>query len=52
MERNAPGRPQRPYPAQKARGGDIVLRTPLQRWIFVAGLVGAAALVLLLSVLR
>jgi hypothetical protein len=52
MGREASGRPQRPYPAEKARGGEIVLKRPLQRWIFVAGLVGAVFLALLLSLLR
>ena len=37
-----------PYPAEKARSGEIVLRTRLRRVIFVGGLVGAIVLVLLL----
>jgi hypothetical protein len=37
-----------PYPAEKARGGVIVLRTPLRRAIFIAGLVGIVVLLLLL----
>ena len=41
--------PPKPYPAGKARGGDIVLRTPLQRWMFIAGMVGAVVLVLVLA---
>jgi hypothetical protein len=28
------------YPAEKARQGEIILRTPTRRMIFVAGLVG------------
>jgi hypothetical protein len=28
------------YPAEKARQGDIILKTPLQRGIFIAGLAG------------
>jgi uncharacterized membrane protein YdcZ (DUF606 family) len=52
MDREACGRPQRPYPAEKARGGEIVLKTPLQRWVFVAGLLGAVLLVLNLCLLR
>jgi hypothetical protein len=28
------------YPAEKARQGEIILRTPLRRIIFLAGLVG------------
>jgi hypothetical protein len=52
LDQEASGRPQRPYPADKARGGKIVLRTPLQRWIFIAGLLGAVLLVLILSFFR
>jgi hypothetical protein len=36
------------YPAEKARGGEIILRKPWQRTIFVAGLVGCVLLVLIL----
>jgi hypothetical protein len=36
------------YPAEKARQGEIILRTRLQRIIFIAGLVGCALLVLIL----
>jgi hypothetical protein len=39
-----------PYPAEKARGGEIILRTRPQRWIFISGLVGAFLLAVLLSV--
>ena len=42
----------KPYPAEKARGGEIILRTPLQRWVFIAGLAGAVILVLALALLR
>lgn len=52
MDRNASSKPQQPYPAGKARGGDIVLKTSLQRWVFIAGLVGAVLLVLILSLFR
>jgi hypothetical protein len=41
-----------PYPAEKARGGEIILRTPLRRAIFIAGLAGAAVLALLLGFAR
>jgi hypothetical protein len=44
--------PKEPYPADKARGGAIILTTPLRRWIFISGLVGAVALVLILGLLR
>jgi hypothetical protein len=47
---NGPARPV--YPAEKARGGEIILRTPLRRAIFVAGLAGAAVLALLLAFAR
>jgi len=30
-----------PYPAEKARAGEIILNTPARRAIFVAGLAGA-----------
>lgn len=40
-----------PYPADKARGGEIILRTPLRRMIFFGGLVGAIVLVLVLRLL-
>jgi hypothetical protein len=41
--------PSQPYPAEKVRGGDIILDTSLKRWIFIAGLAGAVALALALS---
>jgi hypothetical protein len=44
--------PEQPYPAEKARGGEIILNTPLKRWVFIAGLLGAVVLVLLLSFFR
>jgi len=40
----------RPYPAEKARGGEIILRTSGRRIIFIAGLAGAVLLAILLSV--
>ena len=40
-----------PYPADKARGGEIILRTRTQRMIFIAGLAGAVALVILLKLM-
>jgi len=45
-------RPSEPYPAEKARGGRIILKTPLQRGVFIAGLVGAVILVLVLALVR
>jgi hypothetical protein len=53
--REAPAQPAPPpkssgsYPAEKARGGEIVLRSRMQRVIFVAGLVGAVVLAFLLT---
>ena len=35
------------YPAEKARGGEIVLRKRWQRILFIAGLAGAVLLALL-----
>lgn len=43
---------QKPYPAVKARGGEIVLNTPLRRAIFLAGLIGAVALVVVTMLVR
>ena len=40
------------YPAEKARGGEIILRTPLRRAIFIGGLAGAVVLALLLAIAR
>jgi hypothetical protein len=37
-----------PYPAEKARSGEVILRTPARRIIFIAGLACAFVLVLLL----
>jgi hypothetical protein len=44
--------PKQPYPADKARGGEIILNTPLRRWVFIAGLACAVLLVLVLSFIR
>jgi hypothetical protein len=47
-----PPPPKEPYPAEKARGGEIILRTPARRAIFLAGIIGAvvlAAIVLILA---
>jgi len=54
MVREAPAQPpqpQTPYPAEKARGGEIILRTRQQRMIFAGGLIAAIVLALLLGVL-
>ncbi len=49
---NAPAGRRRPYPAEKARQGEIILRSNWQRAVFVAGLVGALVLALAFSFLR
>jgi hypothetical protein len=36
-----------PYPAEKARGGEIILRTPLRRFVFIGGLVAVLVVALL-----
>lgn len=43
---------QKPYPAEKARGGEIILNTPLRRAIFLSGLIGAFILVIVLMMIR
>jgi hypothetical protein len=48
---NGPAPPPR-YPAEKARGGEIILRTPLRRAVYIGGLVGAVVLGLLLAFAR
>jgi hypothetical protein len=35
------------YPAEKARGGVIILRRPWQRVVFIAGLAGGIVLLLI-----
>lgn len=35
------------YSAQDARGGEIILRTPRRRWIFLGGLIGAGIFALI-----
>ena len=39
------------YPAENARQGEIILKTPLQRGIFIAGLAGMILLPVLLYLL-
>lgn len=38
------------YPAEKARGGRIVLNTPARRAIFISGLIAIVLLVLFLAI--
>lgn len=40
-----------PYPAEKARGGEIILKTRARRMIFVGGLVAIVLLLLSLAFL-
>jgi len=47
-----PPPPKEPYPADKARGAEVILNTPLRKWVFFGGLVGAIVLVFALSVIR
>ncbi len=51
MVREGPPEPP-PYPAEKARGGEIILRTRWRRMIFIGGLAAVAIIVLLLSLWR
>jgi hypothetical protein len=44
--------PKRPYPAEKARQGEIILKARWQRVLFIAALVGTLVLVLILSLPR
>ena len=44
--------PKQPYSADEARGAEVILNTPLRKWIFFGGLVGAIVLVLVLSLIR
>jgi hypothetical protein len=48
MRKDGPRQPE-PYPARKARGGEIILKTPYQRAIFIAGLAGAVILACVLT---
>lgn len=43
---------QKPYPAGKAREGEIILNTPLRRPVFLAGLIGALALAIVMTMMR
>lgn len=40
----------RPYPAEKARQGEIILKSRWQRVVFIAGLAGILVLGLVMSV--
>jgi hypothetical protein len=43
---------QKPYPAEKARGGEIILNTPARRAIFLTGLIGAVVLAVIVMIVR
>ena len=43
---------QKPYPAEKARGGEIILNTPLRRAVFLSGLIGTIVLAIILMLIR
>ena len=51
MVREGPPQPP-PYPAEKARGGEIILRTPLRSAIFIGGLIAVVVVALLLMLWR
>lgn len=40
-----------PYPTERARGGEIILRTSARRAIFLTGLLGAVVLAVLILVI-
>jgi hypothetical protein len=40
--------PVKPYPGEKARQGEIILKTRVRRIIFISGLVGCVILALIL----
>lgn len=47
MERDRRGKPE-PYPAEKARQGEIILNTPSRRMIFFGGLLAFVVLAIVL----
>jgi hypothetical protein len=51
MVREGPAQPA-PYPAEKARGSEIILRTRLRRAIFIGGLAAVFLIALLLTFWR
>lgn len=42
---------ERTYSGQEVRQGDIILRTPIRRFIFILGLAGFVALALVFAIL-
>jgi hypothetical protein len=43
---------QKPYSAEKARGGEIILNTPARRAIVLTGLIDAVVLAVVLMIVR
>jgi hypothetical protein len=43
--------PKQPYPAEKARGGEIILNTPGRRVVFIAGLLGAVVVAIIFGLI-
>ena len=41
-----------PWPAEKVRGGEIILKTPQRRGVFISGLVGAVVLAVIPGLFR
>ena len=39
------------YDADKGRGGEIILRRPWQRYVFIGGLAGALLLVIIVGII-
>jgi len=52
MVRDGPPQPAPPYPGDKVRGGEIILRKPWQRAVFIVGLAAPVALLLLLLIVH
>jgi hypothetical protein len=50
MAENPPKQAERVISGDKARQGEIILRTPARRFVFIAGLVGAVILALLIDI--
>jgi cellobiose-specific phosphotransferase system component IIC len=40
---------QLPYPGEKARGADIVVRRPWERYVFIGGLAGIVVVLIILG---
>jgi hypothetical protein len=43
---------QKPYPAEKARGGEIILDAPWRHAVFLAGLIAAICLTIIMMPVR